>query len=92
MTTKYTKRALTTPNGLKMLNVYNIFQNTPFQGLQKSTKIGFFGLKIYHLATLERTASSYFMCIRSLQGDRIGRVSVYWAIIYFGQLCSFSKI
>jgi hypothetical protein len=36
---------------------HNIFQNTPYQGLKKNTKIGIFGLKIYHLATRQPLAN-----------------------------------
>jgi hypothetical protein len=31
-----------------------IYQPLPFQGPQKFTQIGIFGLKLYHLATLAR--------------------------------------
>jgi hypothetical protein len=33
-------------------NDQRIYQPFPFQGPQKFTQIGIFGLKIYHLATL----------------------------------------
>jgi hypothetical protein len=35
-----------------LINGHNIYHYFPFQGPQKSTQIGIFGLKIYHLATL----------------------------------------
>jgi hypothetical protein len=60
MTTKYTKRPLNTPNGLIIPNGHQIHQNILFQGLQKYTKIGFFGLKIYYLAILPQTKFDSF--------------------------------
>jgi hypothetical protein len=48
MTTKCTKRPSNIRNGHK------IYQHLPIQGPPKYNKIGTFGLKIYHLATLVR--------------------------------------
>jgi hypothetical protein len=43
MATAYTKMPQNRPNGHK------IYQHSPLQDPRKFTKIGFFGLKIYHL-------------------------------------------
>jgi hypothetical protein len=47
MATNYTKWQLNIPNGHKYANILHILQGPP-----KLTKIGIFGLKINHLATL----------------------------------------
>jgi hypothetical protein len=46
MSTKYTKWSQNRQNGHK------IYQHRPLQDPPKFTRIGIFGLKIYHLATL----------------------------------------
>jgi hypothetical protein len=53
----------------------------------KFTQIGIFGLKTNHLATLDKSRE---------QGDRIGRIFAYWAIVYvlvavFGKLQKLPK-
>jgi hypothetical protein len=52
LTTKYTKGALNTPKWPRITQWPYICRSIPFQGLEKYTKIGIFGLKLYHLATL----------------------------------------
>jgi hypothetical protein len=50
--------ALNAPNGLKVPNGHTIFRNIHLQGLQTYAKIGIFGLKVYRLATLEKSRRS----------------------------------
>jgi hypothetical protein len=40
---------------LKLLDDLEIHQNFPSPGIRKYTKIGIFGMKVYHLATLKGT-------------------------------------
>jgi hypothetical protein len=54
MTIKYTKWPL------YIANSHKIYQPFPFQGPPKWTQIGIFGLKKYHLATLNRTQMALF--------------------------------
>jgi hypothetical protein len=56
MTTTYTKWPLNVPFGRIYVDKMVIkYQHLPLQGLPKLSEIGIFGLKVYHLATLEVT-------------------------------------
>jgi hypothetical protein len=50
---KYTKWRENWPNG------YTIYHHLPLQDPPKFTQVGIFGLKIYHLATLEYTRARF---------------------------------
>jgi hypothetical protein len=52
ITTTYTKWLLNIPNDRKIDKMSNIYTNISLQSLPK---LGFFGLKMYHLATLAPT-------------------------------------
>jgi hypothetical protein len=68
MDIKYTKWTENIPNG-HIPNGHKIYQMAikyskgqkiidnyiPFQGPQKCTQVGIFGMKVYHLATLDRS-------------------------------------
>jgi hypothetical protein len=59
--------------------------------LQSIPNLGFFGLKIYHLATLDVARfwglfSGAKKCLPRNQSGQIERTFAYWAIVYFRQL------
>jgi hypothetical protein len=64
-----------------MPNGHKIYQNLPLQEFPKFTKIGIFGLKTNHMATL-------FCYVRLIVGGRVTRLCdffAYWVIVYFEQ-------
>jgi hypothetical protein len=68
MATKYTEWPI------NIQNDYKLYQHLPLQGPPKSTQIGIFGLKIYHLATLQTTLTitkggnfaSFLACVQTV--------------------------
>jgi hypothetical protein len=54
---------------LEVPNVHKLYQNFPFQGLPKCTKIGIFGLKIFYLATLAISRFNFYLRV-SLEAKR----------------------
>jgi hypothetical protein len=51
---------------LNIPNNHKIYHNLPFPGHQKYTKIGIFGMKIYHLVTLLRTDYQGYIIISTV--------------------------
>jgi hypothetical protein len=59
MTTKYTKWTLNIPNGHKVYQKATKYtKQFSLQGVPKYSQTGIFGMKIYHLATLESSNKS----------------------------------
>jgi hypothetical protein len=55
-----------------ILNGHKIYQHFPFQGPPKFTKIGIFGLKINHLATLVIIVRNNILGLRVADLVRLG--------------------
>jgi hypothetical protein len=67
MTTNCTKTLLIIPNGRKIFKKVTKYNNTiTFQGPQNFTKIGIFGLKTNHLATLVNVCVQDFMKLSNI--------------------------
>jgi hypothetical protein len=77
---KCTKWSYNFPNVLK---TFQIHQHFPFQGPQKFTQIGIFGLKTNHLATLDWIAisSSYFRGLWTHDLETDVEPNRYWPLI-----------
>jgi hypothetical protein len=90
LTTKYTKMALTALNDLRVPNRYKlhipkILHSKAFKSI--CNKIGSFGMKLYHLATLPSTYSSSCRVILLFRSELLDQ-SINWICIKVGRWVS----
>jgi hypothetical protein len=79
MVINYTKWLKIIPNDseLHTQNGRELYQNIPFQGVPKFTKIRIFGLQVYHLATLGAGHLTTFFLLRLKRFFVVGMENIF---------------